>query len=180
MKLTAAMCLGLILLTAPIALGDEGEKKTEAITFADGKLEMSMPEGWKKVRPNVGIIEYEFAIDPAEGDKDPGRATMMGAGGSIDANIDRWRAQFSKLESDQVEKEKISEQDVHIVELQGTYRDQRGPFAPATVKENYTVLAAIISTKNSGNYFLKFYGPKKTIGENKEKFLKMVNSLKTK
>ncbi len=42
------------------------------------------------------IVEHEFAIPAAEGDKADGRFTIMAAGGSVDANIDRWYAQFSQ------------------------------------------------------------------------------------
>jgi hypothetical protein len=134
----------------------------------------------------VRIIEAEFAIPAVEGDKNDGRLTIMAAGGSVEANIDRWIGQFSqpdgKSTKDQTKSEKITVdgQEVHLVDISGTYKDQRGPLAPAQTFENYRMLAAIVSTKDAGRYFLKLYGPKKTIAANEEAFRKMVESLDAK
>jgi hypothetical protein len=104
----------------------------------------------------------------------------MGAGGGVKANIDRWKGQFTNLATDKTEEKKVAGQEVHIVDLAGTFRDQRGPFAPAEIKEDYRMLGAIIVTEKHGDYFIKFYGPKKTITENEKKFHEMVDSLKVK
>ena len=37
-----------------------------------------------------------------------------------------------------------------------------------------TSIAAIIATKNSGNYFIKFYGPERTVTEHEGAFTKMI------
>ena len=42
------------------------------------------------------------------------------------------------------------------------------------------MLSAIVVTKEAGNYFVKFYGPEKTVGDNREKFDKMIDSLSVK
>ncbi|MEX1040452.1 MAG: hypothetical protein WDZ51_07475 [Pirellulaceae bacterium] len=152
------------------------EDAPKKITLAEGKLELTVPEGWKTIQPSVRIIDHEFSAPAAEGDDTPGRATLMGAGGGVKANIDRWKGQFSNLTTDKTEEIKVNEMKVHIVDLAGTFRDQRGPFAPAEVKEGTRMLGAIIETKAEGDYFIKFYGPEKTITENEKKFLAMVNS----
>jgi len=158
----------------------ERRKTAVPVKFAEEKLEFEVPADWKKVDPRVRIIELEYAVEPVEGDQTPGRITLMGAGGSVKANIDRWKGQFTKLNKDKVDEEKVEKHVVHFVELYGNYKDQRGPFAPATVKEDYGMLAAIIVTEELGQYFVKFYGPEKTVDANKEKFMKMIKSLKTK
>jgi hypothetical protein len=63
--------------------------------------------------------------------------------------------------------------------MAGTYKDQRGPFAPAVNRKDYRMLAAIIET-DEGNLFLKFYGPKRTIAEHEKAFRKMVEEMKGK
>lgn len=184
MKRFAPICLGLVLLTAiSVAAEDKpaAEKKQAAtISFGEDQLEMTVPEGWKSVKPRVGIIDHELTVSAKEGDGNPGRLTLMGAGGSIEANIERWKGQFVKLTAEEVKEEKVAEQNVHFVEFIGDFKDQRGPFAPAEVQEGYTMLAAIVTTDKLGNYFLKFYGPSETVGQNKEKFMQMVKSLKIK
>ena len=42
------------------------------------------------------------------------------------------------------------------------------------------MLGAIVVTKDAGNYFLKLYGPKATIGEAEAGFQEMLKSLKVK
>lgn len=179
MKHFAPLCLGLVLLTSVCAQAAE-KKEAKTISFGEGHFEMTVPADWETVQPKVRIIDHEFSAPGKEKDATPGRATLMGAGGGVDANIARWKGQFSKLTSDEVKDEKIAGLKVHFIELKGDFKDQRGPFAPAEIKKDYTVLGAIITTDKLGDYFLKFYGPAETIEQNKEKFTDMVKSLKVK
>ena len=68
-------------------------------------------------------------------------------------------------------------QEVHLVDLTGTFSDRRGPFAPATKREYYRMLGAIIPTEKYGQLFLKFYGPKDLVKENEKAFGKMIDGL---
>ena len=104
----------------------------------------------------------------------------MGAGGSVDANVKRWIGQFLQTKKRDVTKETIAGQEVHLVDVVGTYNDRPGPFAPGVKRENYEMLAAIIVTEKSGKYFVKFYGPQKTVEANKKAFRAMIESLKMK
>lgn len=154
----------------------------------DGKITLSAPKTWTKKMPAIRFIEYEFAIPKAEGDENDGRVTMMGAGGSIQQNIDRWVGQFqtdegAALPKDKVkvEKTKIGGLEVHVVDLSGTYKDTAGgPFAggKTTLRDNYRMLGAIIVGGDQGNYFIKAYGPKKTMDANAKAFHEMVESVK--
>lgn len=162
----------------------------EKISIADGKLSLAAPEGWQRKQPSSGIVEHEFLIPKAEGDPADGRMTVMGAGGSVDANIERWLGQFLDADGEKVSKEKvrldkkqIAGEDVVIVDLRGTYLDKPGgPFAPGKTvqRKNYRMLAGIITTKKSGNYFFKFYGPEKTVDANEKAFLSMLDTLEKK
>ncbi|MCC7084981.1 MAG: hypothetical protein IT427_08240 [Pirellulales bacterium] len=159
------------------------------IEFGEGKLSLTPPAGWKKVQPKSRIVEYEFAVNSAAGDGETGRVTIMGAGGSVDDNIKRWIGQFSKPDGSdakanaKVEKRTISGNEVHLVDISGTYKDSPGgPFAGGKVIErlNYRMLAAIVLTHGAGNYFVKFYGPAKTVAENEQAFHEMLASLQEK
>jgi hypothetical protein len=174
--------LSLALLAAP---AQADEKKTFSV--GEGYLTFEVPEGWKVVRPRVRIIEHEFAVPAAEGDKRNGRVTVMGAGGTVRANLDRWIGQFvqpdggNTKERAKVEKKTIAGQEVHLVDLSGTYLDKPAPFLPKAIKRpHYRMLAAIIMTEGKGNYFVKFYGPEKTVGQNAKAFREMIESLRTK
>ena len=76
----------------------------------------------------------------------------------------------------EIEKKEVDGMTVHLVDLQGTYNDRRGPFAPGVRRENYRMLGAIVEGK-SGLYFLKFYGPKKTMKAHEEAFQKIIDSI---
>lgn len=157
------------------------------ISLSEGKIKLQAPEKWLKKKPRSNIIEAEFEAPAAQGDELGGRLTAMGAGGAIQDNIDRWSNQFTQAAGDpkpKIEKLKVGEQDVHWVDLAGTFKDAPGgPFAGGKTvnRENYRMLGVIIEAKlagkSAGNYFLKFYGPAATIAEHEQAFKGMVESL---
>ena len=168
-------------------------KDDEKMLLADGRFEMAVPEKWNSKEPKVNIIEYEYEVPASSGDERPGRVTVMGAGGSVEDNVNRWYGQFRQPdESDtsksaKVEQKKVAAQNVTVVDVSGTYLDKpSGPFAGGKTidRENYRMLAAIVETskggKKTGNYFIKLVGPKQTIADNKKAFDKMIDSLKEK
>jgi hypothetical protein len=172
-----------IALTCLAAVAEEGS----TFTVGEGKLSLTAPNNWTKKEPASRIVEAEFAIPPAKGDETPGRLTAMGAGGSVESNIERWVGQFvgpaGAAPKPQRDKTTVSGAEVEIVDLSGTYKDSPGgPFAggKTIMRENYRMLGAIIQTKDKGNYFLKLYGPKATIDANANSFHEMVKSLKLK
>ena len=153
-------------------------------TIPDGAYSLSAPQGWKRVQPKSRIVETEFQIPGAES-AEPGRMTVMGAGGTVEANIDRWYGQFAQPDGSATKdrattkRMKIAGCDVTVVDIAGTYKDMPGgPFAGGQTvqRPDYRMLAAIVQT-DGGNYFLKFYGPKETVAANADGFVKMVEGL---
>ena len=165
-----------------VLIGANGAVAADGIDL--GSFGLEAPEDWKAVEPRSSIIAYEYQIAPVKGDQQAGRMTIMAAGGSVEANIERWFGQWrqpdgkSTKERAKVTKKKVAGQTVHLVDVAGTYLDQRGPFSgKATPREKYRMLAAILETREA-NFFVKFYGPEKTMATNEEAFEKMVDSLK--
>ena len=138
------------------------------------------------MQPKSSIVETEFSI-PSEGEGvQPGRMTVMGAGGSVQANVDRWFGQFAQADGSDTKdkattkKLKLAGCEVTIVDITGTYKDApAGPFAggKAVDRPDYRMLAAIVETPDRGNYFLKFYGPGKTVAKHADGFRTMVEGL---
>lgn len=161
------------------------EDKRE-VTISDTKLQLVYPKGWARKQPRSRIVEHEFAAPKAEGDDADARVTIMGAGGGVQANIDRWIDQFKQADGSssrdkaKIEKGNVAGQEVTTVDISGTYKDQPGPFAPAVQRENYRMLGAIIATKENGQYFVKMYGPKKTMAAHEKAFFGFVESLTVK
>jgi len=173
------------LVAAPVQAWQAGD---DALTYtiAEEGFSLAAPEGWKRVQPKSSIVETEFAI-PSEGEGlQPGRMTVMGAGGSVQANVDRWYGQFAQPDGSDTKskatakKIKLAGCDVTIVDISGTYKDApAGPFAggKAVDRPDYRMLAAIVETPDRGNYFLKFYGPGKTVAKHADGFRAMVEGL---
>ncbi len=158
--------------------------KSETLSFANGKITVEKPASWKTVPPKSNIVQYEFRA-PAEGDQ-TARVTVMGATGGIEANIVRWIGQFEGLTraDAKIDKKTIQKTTVHIVELEGTYKDSMGggPFAPGQVKkmENHAMIGLIFELEGGETVFVKMTGPKKTVAAEREAVMKMVEGLKTK
>jgi hypothetical protein len=159
-------------------------------TIADGGASLEAPATWKRVQPKSGMVETVFAI-PSEGKAadggplPPGRMTVMGAGGSVEANIERWCGQFSQPDGGSTKDKsstktlKVAGRDVTLVDIVGTYKDSPGgPFAggQAIDRPEYRMLAAIVEGPD-GNYFLKFYGPAATVEKHADGFRKMIEGM---
>jgi hypothetical protein len=149
------------------------------------KHSLTAPADWVKKEPRSRIVEYEFEIPKAEGDELPGRVTVMGAGGGVEANVARWKGQFKSEEGDvkaDIKQSKVAEQDIHFVDIKGTYVDKPSPFAqtPGVDRANYRMIGAIITTEGGGQYFVKAYGPAKTMEKALPGFQKMLDGLKAK
>lgn len=160
------------------AAGAEEKAEAQPLKIAEGQLQLSVPGKWEMGRPRVRIIEHEVKVPRSEGDDADGRLTMMAATGSAQANLDRWVGQFKDPQGPQVEKVQVAGVEVQIVDLQGTYLDQAGgPLGPKVERPKYRMLGAMIPLPNQAHYFLKLYGPEKTITDNREAFRTMVQSL---
>jgi len=170
-----------------VALWSHVAQAQEAKRFSLGEnkeYSLPTPAEWLTKQPRTRIVEHEFEIKAAEGDEAAGRATVMAAGGSLEDNVKRWYGQFSQPDGSNTEeraktkKTTVAGQEVHIVDVAGTY-DDRPPFAASkgVQRPNYRMLAAIIQTKKAGNYFIKFYGPAKTVTDNEAAFMKMIEGL---
>jgi hypothetical protein len=182
--LRAALCLGIVV--SICAWNSVQAEDSPEMTFAGGKLSMTMPKGWVKKEPKKSfiVIDHECEIPAAGEDKMPGRMTISSAGGSVDDNIARWFSQYDDKQKSDKQELTIAGQTVHYVDIVGTFKDSAGggPFAGGAVvkRENYRMLGAIIVTEKAGQQFIKCYGPKATIDANEEAIKKMLDGLKTK
>lgn len=157
------------------------------ISLAEGKVSMVAPEGWAKKTPAFRIIQYEFSAPAVEGDESPVRVTIMRAAGTLEQNIDRWMKQFTQPDGTAtrdratVKKQEIAGQAVHLVDISGTYSEMSaGPFVkrPAVQREKYRMLGAIIVHPEYGQFFVKLYGPEKTVAANEKPFREMLAGLR--
>lgn len=168
------------------ALAADAAEKTEVkpILLAGDKLSLTPPAGWTYKEPRFrGIVDYEYSIAPVKGDSFSGRVTVGGAGGGIEANKQRWIGQYrqpdGKKTADRarLKEKKIAKCTVHLLDITGTYNAP--PFEPGGggAREGYRMLAAIIDAGKMGAYYVKCYGPARTIAEEEAGFNKMIDGL---
>lgn len=171
------------LIACVLATGAASHAGAADAQFRIGPLVLTAPEGWQRKEPASRIIQDEFAIAPAEGDTLPGRMTVTAAGGSVEANLERWYGQFTQPDGSKtadrakVEKLEVSGVETHLVDIAGNYLDRPSPREPGVVREKYRLLGAILVT-GDGTFYVKFYGPEKTIAAQEKAFKKMIAEAK--
>jgi hypothetical protein len=147
-------------------------------------LKWVAPSGWKNEgsRP---MRAATYTVAAAAGDKEFAECGVYffgaGQGGSVEANLDRWKAQVlganGKPADAQIQKRTIHGLSVTVIDTSGAYGGMGGAMTqtPVTPKPGYRLLGAIVEGPG-GNIFIKFAGPAKTIAANKQKFDAMVGS----
>ena len=114
-----------------------------------------------------------YSAAPVPGDKARAECGVyffgQGQGGSIAANLERWRGQFTTPGGQpapaQVSKRTTRGIPITTIDATGAYSGMGGPMASGTVASNYRLVGAIVEGP-SGNVFVKCTGPARTIGAN--------------
>ncbi len=145
-------------------------------------MRWTMPAGWKYegARP---MRAATYTVPAAPGDPETAECVVyfFGAdqGGSVEANIDRWRDQFQqdgKPAPARVEKRTVHGLPVTMIDVSGEYSGMGGPTsARESVASGYRLLGAIIEGPG-GKVFLKFAAPAKTVTANQQKFEQLLGS----
>ncbi len=89
-----------------------------------GPLHWTVPKTW--VRKAPGMVAAEYSVPKADGDKQDARLTVSQFGGTVEANIDRWKGQFSKkLDKEEEKPIDVGGVKATLVDLSGTFDDSR-------------------------------------------------------
>jgi len=100
-----------------------------------------------------------------------------GQGGNVEANIDRWMAQFENRTNEERKKEEFNGINVTLVGVQGNYLSPGGPMMQSQgTKEKYSLLGAIVDAPG-GMVFFKFTGPSSVVDGASKDFRAMLQSL---
>jgi len=160
--LTAALSLG-----TSASAGPKKPAKTQEIKA--GTLALSVPGGWQQTQPSSSMRAAQCRIPAAKGDTEDGEFVVFffgaGGGGGVNANIERWVAQFEPGgRTVELVKGTSPKGDYVFATISGTYNMPVGPAMNGQSKPvaNAQVLAAIVNTPD-GPYFLKAWGGKKTM-----------------
>jgi hypothetical protein len=144
-------------------------------------LRWTAPAGWKAGPPQT-MRAATYAVDAAPGDTAASECVVYffgaGQGGSVEANIERWKGQFTnagKPAPAVVSKRTAHAIPMTTIDVAGEYSGLGGPLAASRPVQGYRLLGAIVEGPG-GNIFVKFTGPAKTIAANKAKFDQLLAS----
>jgi hypothetical protein len=146
-----------------------------------GGLKSRVPQSWQQKEVNTPNRVLQFALPKQKDDKYDGEMIVFffdGGGGSVKANIDRWKNMITPPEGkkiddvSKVDELKIGEAKATVLDAQGTYTYKMRPFDPnekGEKRENYRLVGVVFETSR-GPYFIRLVGPAKTIAANKQGF----------
>lgn len=161
-----------------------GADAVETLNTAGGELDLdeirfTAPEGWGRKGAGNAFVAAEFTLPKAEEGGEDGRLTVSFAGGSVEANADRWRGQFGgKPSAESVKELEVDGIKVTMLDFSGEFDDSRGPFARGAKKPGYRMMGAMIPIEEGRMCFVKATGPEETIAANAEKIVTFVYSAK--
>lgn len=149
---------------------------------AESALEWKVPSRWQ-VLPNPSSMRLAtYRIPRAAGDPADPEMAVSQAGGSIDANVERWIGQFGPDAKSTAKRttKKVAGMDVTIVEIEGTYSGGMGMGAKADPGplEHWALLGAIVATPGMPHFF-KMTGPAKSVRAARAELDELVASLST-
>ncbi|MAQ90398.1 MAG: hypothetical protein CMM03_11125 [Rhodopirellula sp.] len=141
--------------------------KTKKVMAKD--ITLNVPTTWKQSPASNNLRTAQFAIPKVEGDRDDAELVVYffgGAGGGVNANLERWSGQFQPGGKKQkIYKGEAKQGEYYLLDITGVYNKPIGP--PINRQTNptpgYQMLAVVLMVKDKGNYFLKLTGPQKTV-----------------
>jgi len=104
----------------------------------------------------------------------------VGQGGTVDMNVARWTAQFTRPDGAAVRPEMNVRREagprITLVRLDGDYRRGIGAAAGAPPLRDHVLLAAVIETPH-GTAFAQLYGPRATVQSHHDAFTAFLDGL---
>ncbi|MCI0568251.1 MAG: hypothetical protein L0Z52_08705 [Acidobacteria bacterium] len=153
---------------------------------AGGGLIWTVPSSWIEEPPASSMRKAQYSLPAAPGDPEPGQCAVfyfgVGQGGDIQANVDRWAAQFVDAAGGHpaptVTQGTVAGRKVMKVTTEGTYTPSPMMGGDMTPKPGQKLLGAIVEGPDS-NWFFKCTGPKKTVELHREEFDALIGSVRT-
>jgi hypothetical protein len=161
------------------AVPSQGEAPQVAPEPASGPggVTWTVPSDWQTVSNPSPMRLATYRVSGSGGDAE---MAVSRAGGSVDANVERWRGQFVGNDATT----KRAERTVHglkvtIVELDGTYKVSAMMMPGGGGGEphpGWALLAAIVETSGAP-YFFKLVGPEAAVRAARPRFDAMISSV---
>lgn len=169
-------------LAAVLALGGAVAAGAARVAFLD--LEAGVPDGWEREPPASAMrqLQYRIAGDTPEADA---RFVVYyfgrGQGGSVQANIARWRGQFSAPDggavTPQVERLEVAGMPLTVASFSGRYARGIGTGPQDEARPEQSLVAAVLE-RPDGPVIFQLYGPSQTVAAARPAYLEMLRSLR--
>lgn len=156
------------------ALGAGLDQKDEAPPAITWKV----PAKWTTV-PNASAMRLAtYHVPPAPGAADEAELTVVRAGGSTEANLQRWVGQFANAEPARRSEKTVRGRRVSLLDVSGTFQAggmMAGTGTPVS-HPGWTLAGAVVETEQ-GAYFFKLTGPGASVKAARADFDALVNSI---
>lgn len=193
---TVSVALAAAIIVGRPSLAEDKEKpQPKPITIEDD-LTATVPGDWKVVEPDFPRFrKAQFALPRAEGDDADGVLIVYhfgkGGGGSLDDNLERWYGMMEQAEGkSSKEVGKVAEIEtgegkskiaITWLDLPGTYLDRPFPRSPrVTRRPRYRLFAAYVDGGSKSPYWIRAYGPDKTMLAERDGFVGFLKSIREK
>ena len=157
--------------------------------FSKPGLTFDIPSEWSAVQPSGQFRAAEYRLPRIESDSEDAELVVFyfgqGQGGSVEANLQRWKGQFTPPPGkslEEVSQTSASESNgvsLTVLRISGTYNKSVGPPMMGRTEPHpgYRMLAVVAET-SAGPYFLKLTGPEATIVRWESLFEQMLRSIR--
>ena len=139
-------------------------------------LDWKAPVHWQLV-PNASTMRLAtYRVPRTAGDAEDAELSITQAGGSVEANADRWIGQFDTAAQKTAKRgtRKVGVLEVTTVEVQGAYSGGMGK--DPSSRTGWALLGAIVSTRGMPHFF-KLTGPAKSVLAARADFDAMLTTL---
>lgn len=143
----------------------------------------TVPPGWTFRAPASTMRLAEYTVPPTA----KGTAEVVvyffgqGQGGNVDANLARWKAQFSTTDGspvpEAITRESTGPFPVTFAEYRGNYRRGIGMGSADSVRTGQTLIAGIAETPR-GTLFMQLFGNSARVADERTAFIQFVRGLR--
>ncbi len=146
-------------------------------------LNATLPDSWVAETPKSDMRKLQYRVASGN-DAQPAEFVLYyfgpGQGGTLEANVDRWRSQFSRPDGGEVEPV-IEEIDgvtmpATLVTIQGSYARGLGVGPQGDPLPDRMLLAAVVQTPQ-GNLYPQLHGPAAVVSTARDGFVGLLRSI---
>ncbi|HVU03269.1 MAG TPA: hypothetical protein VHE30_16025 [Polyangiaceae bacterium] len=142
----------------------------------EASIQWKVPAAWMSVQSTSGMRLATYRIPRASGVTEDAELAVVRAGGSPEANIDRWVKQFTAAEPEKRAKKTVHGRTVWLVDITGTFGagSMGGPGGGA--HPGWSLAGAIVEGGDD-SYFFKLTGPTASVRAARKDFDALVDSI---